>query len=191
MKEKVRKEEVASENLSKYRVKEDYDNYCGKATVRDINTEFNGNIIAEFKLKLPDGSTGYLRFPESKESLLRTFIQEDLYTCYSDMNVMYKDVLVFKSNNTGWCARIGNKRLRYTCNKESWFFNLNSLGTPIANRYIRFIWFCSLFIPIIKPELVFIVLCIVFLTFFVYRPLVRSMSPYSHSIETWSATENP
>lgn len=196
--EKIRREKVASKNLTEYRahqsIDEEFTGKVGEATVTDVRTEFDDpTMLAEFEIELPDNSVGYLRFSDYSDHLLETFLEEELQTSHAEMNVLMKTFPVVNTQY-GWEAKIGDSPLRYVFqdNKDSWMFNVNKIGMPIPNTKIQYGVLILSLLPAINFGLLWIALMAlsyIGLGLFLYIPIMVMLSPISRDVRKESVKD--
>lgn len=190
--QKVQREDVASDNLTDYvaqkNIEEDLVGKSCEATIMDIKTEFeeHDTMLAEFEIKLPDQSMGYLRFSEYYDELLQDFLEDNLHTTHSEMDVVMKSFPVVNTDY-GWRAKIGSAPLKYVFQKgsSSWLFNIGGIGSAVPNKIIRYGLFILLILPMIQFGFSWLAIVpVIYFGFslFVYVPLSVLLSPRSRDI---------
>lgn len=194
--EKVQREEIASENLTEYvakqRTEDEWTGKAGKATVVDVETEFDeqDGVLAEFELRLPDNSTGYLSFTEWRDDLLKTLLEEEFHTSHTEMNILMEEIPVVRTDS-GWEAKIGDAPLRYVFedDKSSRIFRIDSIGMASPNRYIQYTVAILSLLPAVELGIMWLVLVALMylgVALFLYVPLSVMLSPMSKDISTES-----
>lgn len=192
MKEEVLREDTASENLTEYmaetEIENDWIGDVGEAMVVNIQTEFDDpTMLAEFEVELPDNSTGYLRFSKLSDQILETFLQEELKTTHTEMNVITREFPVVKTRY-GWEAKIGDAPLRhvYEPSKESWLFDLNDIGMATFNPKIQYSLLILSLLPLVEFGLSWVpivILLYIFSAIFIYVPFSVMLSPQQRDVK--------
>lgn len=191
-KQKIQREDVASDKLTDYvaqkNIEEDLVGEAREATILDVRTEFeeHDNMLVEFEIKLPDQSTGYLRFSEYYDELLQDFLEDNLHTTHSEMNTIMKSFPVVKTD-TGWCAKIGDAPLKYVFEEgnSSWLFNISSIGVVEPNEIIKYSILILSILPIIQLGFLWVIMMpLLYFGFvlFAYVPSAVLLSPMSRDI---------
>lgn len=190
-KQKLQREETASENLTEYVAQKDMEeDLLGeprKATVTDVKTEFeeDESMLVEFEVKLPDQSTGYLRFSDYHDELLEDFLESELHTTHAEMNVVMEEFTVVRTDY-GWEAKIGDAPLDYVFEENnSWFFNINDIGMAEPNRIVQYSLLSLSLLPAVKFGVMWLVLLALMymgLILFIYIPFAVMLSPMSKDI---------